>query len=391
LFFWVARMMMMGLYAMEGVPPFEHIFLHGLIRDQYGRKMSKSRGNTIDPLALIDSYGADALRFTIARGSNPGADMALSEEWVSGSRNFGTKLWNAARFALANGADPHGEIAPASLTDADRWVLDRVSAVIAEVDTLLEDFQFAKATELLYHFTWDEFCDWYLELAKVQLAEGPERAATTRAVLGNTLDVLLRLLHPIMPFLTEELWTALTGEASLVIAAWPRLTEQAAGANGAVADRIGALQKLVTEVRRFRADQGLRPGQWVPARLTGVAEAGLAAQRDAVRALARLDEPEGGFTPTATVEVGLAAGTVRVELDTSGSIDVAAERARLVKDLAAAEKELAGTDAKLGNPRFLERAPADVVAKIRIRRETAAADVERIRGALAALPSPSEA
>jgi valyl-tRNA synthetase len=405
LFFWVSRMMMMGLYAMDGAPPFEHVFLHGLIRDQYGRKMSKSRGNTIDPLELIDRYGADALRFTIARGSNPGADMALSEDWVAGSRNFGTKLWNAARFALANGADPHGEIDSAWLTDADRWILDRVGQVVAEVDALLEDFQFSKASELLYHFTWDEFCDWYLELAKVQLGESTQRAATTRAVLGNTLDVLLRLLHPIMPFLTEELWTALTGQESVVIAEWPRLTEQAAsGPDAVVAERIGALRKLVTEVRRFRADQGLRPGQWVPARLAGVAEAGLAAQLEAVRALARLAEPDARepsagsargastvFTPTATVEVGLSGGTVRVELDTSGSIDVVAERTRLTKDLAAAEKELVGTEGKLANPKFTERAPADVVAKARARRDAAAADIERLRAALATLPAPWEA
>ncbi|MDT7713100.1 MAG: valyl-tRNA synthetase [Pseudonocardiales bacterium] len=141
-------------------------------------KMSKSRGNTIDPLALIEGYGADALRLAIARGVNPGADMALSEQWVAGSHDFGTKLWNAARFVLAHGADPDGEINPALLTDADRWILDRIAAVNAEVDALLEGFQFAKATELLYHFTWDEFCDWYLELAKVQLGENPDRRRT---------------------------------------------------------------------------------------------------------------------------------------------------------------------------------------------------------------------
>ncbi|MDT7639731.1 MAG: valyl-tRNA synthetase, partial [Pseudonocardiales bacterium] len=345
----------------------------------------------IDPLALMDTYGADALRFTLARGSNPGSDMSLSEEWVAGSRNFGTKLWNAARFALANGADPDGHIDPAQLTDADRWILDRVAAVTAEVDALLEDFQFAKATELLYHFTWDEFCDWYLELAKVQIGQSADgntaRAETTRAVLGNTLDVLLRLLHPIMPFLTETLWTALTGEESLVVASWPRLTEQAgSGPDTAVAERIAAVQKLVTEVRRFRADQGLRPGQWVPARLAGADSAGLGDQLDAVRALARLGAVEDGFTPTATVEVGLAAGPVRVELDTSGTIDLAAERARLTKDLAVAEKELSGTEAKLGNPKFTERAPADVVAGIAARREAAVADIERIRAALTAIP-----
>jgi valyl-tRNA synthetase len=386
LFFWVVRMMMFGLYAMDGAPPFEHVFLHGLIRDQYGKKMSKSRGNTIDPLALMDTYGSDALRFTLARGSNPGADMAMSEDWVAGSRNFGTKLWNATRFALANGADPHGAIDPAQLTDADRWILDRVGAVTAGVDSLLEDFQFAKATDLLYHFVWDEFCDWYLELAKVQIAEGPARAANTQAVLGNTLDVLLRLLHPTMPFITESLWTALTGEESLVVASWPRLSGEAEGSDGGAGERIAAVIKLVTEVRRFRADQGLRPGQWVPARLSGTSAAGLDPQLASVRALARLGAEEDGFTATATVEVGLAGGSVRVELDTSGTIDVAAERARLGKDLAAAEKELSGTEGKLGNPKFTERAPADVVAGIRARRDTAAADIERIRAALSALP-----
>jgi anticodon-binding protein/RAD3-like DEAD/DEAH box helicase/valyl-tRNA synthetase-like protein len=289
------------------------------------------------------------------------------------------------------GTAPDGEIDPSQLTDADRWILDRVGAVTAEVDALLEDFQFAKATELLYHFTWDEFCDWYLELAKVQIGQGADvdsaRAATTRAVLGNTLDVLLRLLHPIMPFLTETLWTALTGGESLVVASWPRLTAQTgSGPDAAVAERMAAVQKLVTEVRRFRADQGLRPGQWVPARLVGADSAGLGDQLPAVRALARLGAVEDGFTPTATVEVGLVAGAVRVELDTSGTIDVAAERARLTKDQAAAEKELAGTRAKLGNPKFTERAPADVVAGIEARQQTALADLERIRTALAALP-----
>ena len=391
LFFWVVRMMMFGMYAMDGVPPFKDVFLHGLIRDQFGKKMSKSRGNTIDPLELMDSYGSDALRFTLARGSNPGADMSMSAEWVAGSRNFGTKLWNATRFALANGADPHGDIKPALLTDSDRWLLDRVATVVTEVDSLLDDYQFAKATELLYHFTWDEFCDWYLELAKVQLAgtgpDGEALAANTRAVLGNALDVLLRLLHPTMPFITETLWKALTGEESVVIASWPQVTEQARGGpDTVVADRIAATQKLITEVRRFRADQGLRDGQRVPARLTGVDEAGLGAQLDAIRSLARLDGAEDGFTATAAFDVGLPGGSVKVEIDTSGTIDFAAERARLTKDLAAAEKELTGVEAKLGNPKFTERAPADVVASIRTRREAAVADIERIRAGLAALP-----
>ncbi|WP_028938619.1 valine--tRNA ligase [Pseudonocardia spinosispora] len=391
LFFWVARMMMFGLYAMkddgpaESIP-FDTIALHGMVRDQFGKKMSKSAGNTVDPTVWMDSYGTDALRFGLARVANPGTDAPIGEDAIQAARNFGTKLWNATRFAMANGADPNAEIDPSQLTDADRWILDRVGAVTAEVDALLEDYQFAKATEALYHFTWDEFCDWYLELAKVQIAESPARAANTQAVLGNTLDVLLRLLHPVMPFLTETLWTALTGEESLVVASWPRLTDQASTSNTAASQRIEAVQKLVTEVRRFRADQGLQPAQKVPARVIGIDDAGLHEHLDAVRALAKLSPAEDGFTASATVEVGLASGSVRVELDTSSTIDVAAERARLGKDLAAAEKELAGTEGKLGNPKFTERAPADVVAGIRARRDTAAADIERIRAALAALP-----
>ncbi|MDQ3990094.1 MAG: valine--tRNA ligase, partial [Actinomycetota bacterium] len=215
LFFWVARMMMFGLYAMDGEPPFRTVALTGLIRDQFGKKMSKSAGNTVDPLEWMDRYGADALRFTLARGANPGTDVPIGEEWVAGSRNFCTKLWNATRFALQHLTEGDDTPLPerGELTDADRWILDRCDAVTSEVDALLEDFQFAKATEALYHFVWDEFCDWYLELAKVQLG-GPE-AAATRSVLGHVLDVVLRLLHPITPFLTEVLWTALTGRESV--------------------------------------------------------------------------------------------------------------------------------------------------------------------------------
>ncbi|MCA1655011.1 MAG: valine--tRNA ligase, partial [Pseudonocardiaceae bacterium] len=227
LFFWVARMMMFGLYAMADrepsrAVPFQHVFLHGLVRDATGKKMSKSRGNVIDPLEWLDRFGADATRFTLARGANPGSDMAISEEWAAGSRNFGNKLWNATRFALMNGATTAREVpARDTLTDADRWILDLTDAAVSEVDELFEDYQFAKLCDALYHFTWDELCDWYLELAKVQLAEGGERADATRAVLGHVFDVVLRLLHPLIPFVTERLWTTLTGEESLVVADWP--------------------------------------------------------------------------------------------------------------------------------------------------------------------------
>jgi valyl-tRNA synthetase len=390
LFFWVVRMMMFGLYAMDGIPPFEHVFLHGLIRDQYGKKMSKSKGNTIDPLELIDSYGADALRFTIARGANPGSDMALSEEWVAGSRNFGTKLWNATRLALASGASADLPLpADAERTDADRWILARLAEVREQTDALLEDFQFAKATEGLYHFTWDELCDWYLELAKVQLRDDAT-ADTTRAVLGHVFDALLRLLHPIVPFVTEELWTAFTGRESVVVAPWP--TEAGGPADHGASTRIGDVQKLVTEVRRFRTEQGLPDGRRVTARVEGLAAAGLGAAgaggaEAALRAMARLDAAEEGFTPTATLDVLLSGGKVHVEIDTSGAIDVAAERARLGRDLAAARKELDQAEKKLGNPKFVEKAPADVVDGIRVRREAALAEAERVAARLAALPA----
>ncbi|WP_084789600.1 valine--tRNA ligase [Saccharomonospora iraqiensis] len=392
LFFWVARMMMFGLYAMrdngpERSVPFEHIYLHGLIRDAHGKKMSKSRGNVLDPLDWMQRYGADATRFTLARGANPGADMALAEEWAAGARNFCTKLFNASRFAITNGATVATPVPERdALTEADRWILGRLSAVVAEADDLIEQFQFAKATNLLYHFTWDELCDWYLELAKVQLSGA--HAEGTRAVLGHVLDVVLRLLHPFVPFLTERLWTTLTGGESLVIADWPDSARSGpAERDPAAEERIADVQKLVTEIRRFRSDQGLKPGQRVVTRLSGDGFAVLAGHEESVRTLARLTEPGPEFTATASLDVALSAGTATVEVDTSGAIDVEAERKRLRKDLAAAEKELTQTRNKLGNESFLAKAPAEVVDKIRAREETAATEIERLTARLEALGS----
>ena len=216
IFFWVARMMMFGLYAMDGVEPFKHIVLSGLVRDQYGKKMSKSKGNVVDPLEWMDKYGSDAVRFGLLRGANPGTDQAIAEEWIEGARNFCNKVWNATRFALMNGAYVPAELPAADrLTVEDRWILSRLNEVVAEADALYEDFQFAKTMEVLYHFAWDEVCDWYIELAKLRLpigvADDDPAADTARAVLGHVLDVMLRLLHPVVPYLTETLWTALTG------------------------------------------------------------------------------------------------------------------------------------------------------------------------------------
>jgi valyl-tRNA synthetase len=389
LFFWVARMMMFGLYAMRhkdpaDAVPFRWVALHGLIRDQFGRKMSKSRGNTVDPLDWIDRFGADATRFTLARGASPGGDIAVSEEWVTGARNFCNKLWNATRFALLNGARVPAELpAPAALTVADRWVLSRLAAVTAEVDTLYERFEFGKLCEALYHFAWDEVCDWYLELAKTALA-GPS-GETTRDVLGYVLEALLRLLHPVIPFVTDELWTALTGGDTVMVAPWPGQRLAPAAAPGspdpAAEAEIASLMRLVTEVRRFRSDQGLRPGQRVPAALKGIGATPLAAHESSIRALLRLGPPGQAFSPTAS----LAAEGVTVELDTAGAIDVDAERRRVDKDLAAARGEAEQTRRKLANDSFLARAPAEVVAKTRSRLEAAEAGIARLTERLAAL------
>ena len=376
LFFWVARMMMFGLYAMGGRQPFDVVTLHGIVRDKHGKKMSKSFGNVVDPLDWIDRYGADATRFTLARGSNPGADVAVSEEWVQGSRNFCNKLWNGVRFALMNGAEVDGELPPAEeLSTVDRWVLSRLQHVIGEVDEQFERFELAKVCDALYHFAWDDVFDWYVELSKPVLAAGGPAADRTRRVLGHVLDQLLRLLHPVIPFVTEELWTALTRGETVVRAAWP--TVDKSYLDDPAEEEVAALQRVVTEVRRFRSDQGLRPGQRVAARLGGLGV--LAPHEPLIRALARLDGPGDGFRASASLAVP---GGITVELDTRGSIDVAAERARLTKDRAAAEKEIAQTRAKLENPAFVDKAPEAVVAKARARLAAAEADLARITTAL---------
>jgi valyl-tRNA synthetase len=382
LFFWVARMMMFGTTVGDELPgpvPFRDVFLHGLVRDEFGRKMSKSKGNGIDPLDWVDRFGADALRFTLARGAHPGGDLSVGEDNAQSSRNFATKLFNATKFALMNGAVVQDLPARETLTDADRWILDRLATVRAEVDDALDRYEFGKACEALYHFAWDEVCDWYLELAKVQFSS-ESAAEPTRIVLGVVLDSILRLLHPVVPFVTETLWKALTGGESIVVAPWPK--ETGVGADPVALQRVSDMQKLITEVRRFRSDQGVKPKQKVPARLLGVEEADLTAQIPATRALAFLTEPEEDFAETASIEVRLSLGTVVVSVDTSGTVDVAAERKRAKKDLAAAEKELAATTAKLGNEAFIGKAPEAVVDKIRARQQIAREDVERITARL---------
>jgi len=370
--FWVSRMLMMALRFMDAVP-FHTVLNHGLVRDKYGKKMSKSFGNVIDPLDLIEQFGADALRFALFRAAAPGQDVPLAEEWVEGARRFANKLWNAARFVLMQ----LGDVTPeAGLPDAaelqveDRWILSRLEACRAEVDAAWEDYDLARVARALYHFTWDEYCDWYLEFAKLRDDEAAKR------VLAHVLDVAMRLLHPLMPFVTEEIWRTLRATDDTIMRSdWPG----AGGARDAEAEAaVEAVQEAVTELRRFRAEHGLPPR----ARLTvyATASAGRRAVLDAgvdgIRRLAGVEEwsfdgrPEGAAGTIVLTDAELA-----VPLE--GLIDLGEERERLERELAKAEGELARAEAKLGNESFTARAPADVVAAERAKadewREAAAA------------------
>jgi valyl-tRNA synthetase len=374
LFFWVARMVILGLFAVPGKVPFTTIALHGLVRDRFGKKMSKSRGNTVDPIEFMDKYGSDALRFTLARGANPGADQAIAEEWIGGSRNFATKLWNATRFAMMNGATTAGELPKFdSLDDINKWILTRLNETILEVDELFENFEFAKACELIYHFAWDDLCDWYLELSKANFQSG---LSDSRRVLGHVLDQLLRLMHPVMPFLTEELWCTFTGGETLVTALWPKVDSTFLDESSK--QMVGGLQELITEIRRFRNDQGIKSSARIAAAFTNLGV--LAEYESSIRTVCRLDEMTG--IASAQIEVG----KCKVDFDLTGAVDLVAERARLAKDLAQAEKDQQTAKVKLENEGFMAKAPIEVVQEIRERLAQTSADIERISSQLAALP-----
>ena len=380
LFFWVVRMMLFGLFAMDGVVPFKVIALHGLVRDKHGKKMSKSRGNTVDPLEFMDKYGSDALRFTLVRGANPGTDQALAEEWIAGSRNFATKVWNAARFAMINGAHVNGELPDRSeLNHIDRWILNRLDSTIASADKGYEAFEFAKASEEIYHFAWDDLCDWYLELVKESFAKGGEQADKSRRVLGHVLDQLLRLMHPSMPFITETIWCELTGGESLVIAIWPAVSK---AAPDVAADKVvGDMQVLITEIRRFRSEQGIKTSAKISAQISGLS-GDLLNYEDAIRFLVRLDKPASDFKESARIEIG----QFSIAFDLRGAIDVKAERARLSKDLENIKKDLQSAVVKLENENFMAKAPMEVVKEIRERMEFCESEITRINTLLAALP-----
>jgi len=379
LFFWVARMMIMGLFAMDGKQPFDVIVLHGLVRDQFGKKMSKSRGNTIDPIEFMDKYGSDALRFTLARGANPGTDQALAEDWVAGSRNFATKLWNATRFAMLNGANVSGDLpATDQLNAIDNWILTRLDQTISEADELFEKFEFAKACELIYHFAWDDLCDWYLELSKSTFSAAGAEAEKSKRVLGQVLDQLLRLMHPVMPFITEQMWCTLTQGESLMIADWPK--SDLSGQDFSSVKLVEQMQAIVTEVRRFRNDQGIKSTAKVVAKFTGLSKVGLDKYEAAIRHVVKCEAGAGNFTAKTQI------GDVVIEFDLTGAVDLVAERARLTKDLQTAQKDRDTAKVKLENDGFMAKAPMEVVTEIRERLAQTSSDIERITALLEKLP-----
>ncbi|MBG0795670.1 valine--tRNA ligase [Methylocystis sp. H62] len=388
IFFWVARMMMMGLYFMDEVP-FRDVYIHALVRDEKGAKMSKSKGNVIDPLRLIDEYGADALRFTLAAMAAQGRDIKLSTQRVEGYRNFATKLWNASRFAEINGCarvpgyDPRG-----NKITLNRWIVGEAARATADVSAAIEAYRFNDAANAVYRFVWSVFCDWYVELAKPMLqgADGAEKDET-RATTAFVLDQIYALLHPFMPFLTEELW-AIKGadgpkrETMLALAAWPSLE----GLEDAEAEsEIGWVVDVISEVRSLRAEMNLTSETELL--LIGADDALKArATRwdETIRKLARLSHI--GFAeaaPKSSAQIIVRGGVAAMPLE--GVIDLGAERARLAKEIGKLEGEVKKLDAKLANEGFLAKAEEEVIDEHRERREETAARVEKLNAALTRL------
>ncbi|KAA5602019.1 valine--tRNA ligase [Blastochloris sulfoviridis] len=392
IFFWVARMMMMGLHFMDEVP-FRTVYIHALVRDEKGAKMSKSKGNVIDPLDLIDQYGADALRFTLSAMAAQGRDIKLATSRVEGYRNFATKLWNATRFCEVNGCARVAGFDPAQTKEMlSRWIIGEASRAVTETTAAIEAYRFNEAAGAVYRFVWNVFCDWHLELAKPVLT-GPDGEAKDeiRAVTAWTLDVILKLLHPFMPFVTEELWR-LTGETGpargtlLALAPWPELD----GLGDVEAElEIGWLVDLVTEIRSVRAEMNVPPGAQMP--LVLVAPSADTRERavchmDTLKRLARLSDVSfADAAPKGSLQLMVRGEASALPL--AGVIDIAAESARLAKEESRVAGEISRLDAKLGNPAFVERAPEEVVEEQREKRDEYVALLAKVREALARVKS----
>ena len=387
IFFWVARMMMMGLHFMKDVP-FKKIAIHGLVLDEKGQKMSKSKGNVMDPLGLIDQYGADALRFTMAALSTQGRDIKLSVQRVEGYRNFATKLWNAARFAEMNECVRRKDFKPASIQQpVNRWIAGETERAVQAVTQALEANRTNDAATAVYEFVWGIFCDWYLELIKPLLEGDDETAkAETRATVAWVIDQILKLLHPFMPFLTEELWAHMVEhgekrENLLCLSQWPVFENLA---DPAVDDEIGFVVALIREIRSVRQEMNIPAGAKVPLVIVGADKAvkDCAQRHEATIArLARIDNLSFAKSAPKTAAV-LVIGETTAAIPLAGLIDMAAESKRLEKEIAAAESDIAKMDAKLDNPNFVARAKPEAIEEARERKAELEGQVKRLGAAL---------
>ncbi len=380
LFFWDARMAMQGMHFM-GEVPWRRLYLHGLVRAADGQKMSKSKGNVVDPLGLIDQYGADALRFFMAAMESQGRDVKMDEKRVEGYRNFATKLWNAARFCQANGIGASTSLAapPAALA-VNKWIVGEVVATLAELDKAMADLRFDAAANSIYHFVWDQFCDWYIELVKGSFDD------ETRAVAGWVLDQILVMLHPFMPFVTEELWGKMgdRGDYPLITAKWP---EPGATVDDEAKREVEWLIALVGNLRAAKAELGIAPGARLDAYLPEPGDATRAiVERNAaaIDRLARLSAIRFEAAPAgAAMQIG--AGDANIVVPLAGVIDIAAEKARLAKALLSSEKERDSLGKRLENPAFVEKAKPEAVEKAKADHAAHAAEAERLAAALARL------
>ena len=370
IFFWVARMIMMGL-PFGGDIPFHHVFIHGLVRDSQGRKMSKSLGNGIDPVEVIEKYGADTLRFMLITGNTPGNDMRFYWERVESARNFANKIWNASRYMLMNleGFDKSFQPEESDYTLADRWILSRYARTARDVTESLEKFELGEAGRMIYEFIWNEFCDWYIELTKARLydKENPRAKNTALYVLSYVLEHTLRLLHPFMPFLTEEIWQKVPHDEnvrSIMISKWP--TGDEGCINDDIEAQMTAIMETIKTVRNLRAEVGAAPGKKSEVILNFTDEAlrpvfeshkgylvALAAAEPVTLLAAGAEKPENAMAGVV--------GGVEIYLPLKGLIDVEKETARLTKEMDKLGKEIKKLNGKLSNEGFLKKAPAQVV------------------------------
>ncbi len=385
LFFWVARMMMMGLHFMKDVP-FRDVYIHALVRDAEGQKMSKSKGNVIDPLVIMDSYGTDAFRFTLAAFAAQGRDVRLSEERIEGYRHFVNKLWNASRFTLMNleGVEVAGPL-PEPKRLADRWMLSRLQEIVRQVCKALDSYHFNEAASVLYQFTWHEFCDWYLEMIKpVLYGDNEKERKETQQFLLHGLSSVLRLLHPIMPYVTEELWHHLPGnEGSIMVAEFPRPDESLVDRQGE--EQMAVMMDVTTAIRNIRGEMNVAPAAQVdaivfgPDSLTSVVKTHGHYIEDLAR-LSTLEVVRDGERPR------MAASAVVRELELfvplEGVLDLEEENRRLQKEISKLEPELARTQNKLANDAFLSRAPADIVAKEKDKLERLGGKLDKLQAQL---------